>query len=462
MKKSILSLLFLVATITTQVKAVFIRGAIYEKNGQFIVLLGDYHLRHEAEKKQRLELMGRLKAFDRQSTLTLVEDVENEEIYKDHSRYLAVRRYVRRYLRPYHCFTRSPLLFLHSDLKKENLNVVSVECRYMALSFNDLLNSLRSEIFVDRVKREIRGIQGYSKIRRDIRKIQKLSVSTDTDFERIDIDRELIEGELIRGEEEIKGSCLLERYPLTTADVVNEIRQNIQLMQKFCEEIFHFEIEHKYTILDYYRHILEKYLNLVEEFIKKRCSNSPKIRMTLEDKEVPLWVRVSQINEIIKRSDGALQIVDLNIIHNILTNNDKKIIVVCAGKLHTSAVENFVGKIGYNLVKELGEAKDTRHPILSPINVAELFESLGQVIPQSNMQVVPYRKHLLEMFFEQKIENMMRNSTEQAARPLDGTAHIIKNQIRHNYSLMFPQEVAVFVNRRTQRQPLAIEWTEAQ
>ena len=51
-KKLIFSTLLLLISLTTQVQSYFVRGAIYEKDGQFIVLFGDYHIKHNSTNEQ--------------------------------------------------------------------------------------------------------------------------------------------------------------------------------------------------------------------------------------------------------------------------------------------------------------------------------------------------------------------------------------------------------------------------
>jgi len=252
---------------------------------------------------------------------------------------------------------------------------------------------------------------------------------------------------------ELQATNLQLKSGLKIEHIINEVENNIRFVSLFNKKIRCSDIEYKDVILKYYKEKISKIINSSITFIRN-------LKYSIND----------LILDFIKDSPYHW-VLDLNIIQNILQNDNKKIIVVCAGLLHTIEAENFIEKIGYKLIKEAGLNKKTdirkfAMEIMSPniykiikssgykmsevspniledmpkpVSILELFENIKKHIPcQQVKKISPYKYGRFTIpanpIFEQRYNLFSRAKIE---RPLNQTSKIVKKQIRYNYSLMF-------------------------
>ena len=141
---------------------------------------------------------------------------------------------------------------------------------------------------------------------------------------------------------------------------------------------------------------------------------------------------------------------------------------------HTENLENFIKKVGYQLIFENGFSEYKEIPYLKiimgiyrsrphtyqmshmgpqlqashffplPMNVLELFEELKKHVRcKRHQQITPFKYGKFTIAptlagFADRCD-LFWNSSE-IDRPIQGTSRIIKDQIKHNYHVMFPEK----------------------
>lgn len=143
MKKSIFSILILVAAFTTQIKPHFIQGSIYQKDGQFIVLLGDYHYGKEIQ--QNKDLVNQLKSYKPKETITLIENSRNKELKKTNKKYALVRQNIDPKIARTELEPKTPLVIIGDDLAKEGLSGINVDPRPITIALIEEVGLLATQ-----------------------------------------------------------------------------------------------------------------------------------------------------------------------------------------------------------------------------------------------------------------------------------------------------------------------------
>ena len=299
MQKKLLYIFTLLAAITNQIQPYFVRGSIYEKGEQLVILLGDIHLTNKditANETQRKEFINCIQ--QNKDALALVEDAfcvnnyskENLDIIK------RTKEALKKRINNASISILSPLFCLHSDCESQGINSINVECRYTEAAFLFDIN-------------------------------------------------------------------------ISTEDILNEFENNIAHVEKCITEVEKSNIENKEIILDFYKEEKKKIVDSTKEYIEilKGYANSKETydvseidfsKYTVQDillsKNPIIKERVKIGQYIGKNILKIVSFIDINIVHNIVTSKDKKIITVCSGVIHTSQVENLLCNIGYKLTNEIG------------------------------------------------------------------------------------------------------------
>lgn len=334
MKKSLIFILCLLTTATTQIKSAIIRGAVYEnkKTGQSILLLGDIHNLEDQNNTQRNNLINQLCKLDKKLNITIVEDTQNKNVNKNNFIYLKAMAFLK-------IFDNKANLLndLESDLTKKSLNVKNIESRY--------------------INGAICGAPQFIQAYNNLDKNQKNLYLKEFDF--------------------------FTSLPIKlNQDLLLEIQNNINSLKTQIKELPKlktiYQKENYEKIINYFDNTLSEVLEKnYKDHVEKVNTLNPKF--LLEEKHGEPLRKISQmINPII----------DAKIIYNILRNIDKKNIFVCAGIYHTVNVEKFIDKIDYKLKKVIGlnsfdinsnNNEDLIQKIIKlnprPININELFEN---------------------------------------------------------------------------------------
>jgi len=331
-------------------------GDIYQKNDHVVVLLGDSHTNNKISEQQVNDIIKNLKKYKRTDSFTIVEsaanpdlqNMANKKIYSYKEKYKkAMKKSADFYFSANNLFGIGPLYFLHTELKKNGFNFIDAECRYF---FQTVLNSA-------------------------------------------------------------------EKTALTTNDVIYEFHQSIEQIKAYAKEIESSDIEYKTHIANFYIKkvdqvlsktkgcigFLAQYKNKTYDFCIDINDRSCLLRM-LANKEAREKMMISA-----KMTDHFSQffpLLDINIIHQILTNQGKvfkrkssfakasedakpfiseseiqsiqakrKLIVVCAGFMHTTEIAQFLGKIGYKKIKHFGKTLPEMEKMASVKNTA--FDPIG-------------------------------------------------------------------------------------
>ena len=164
-KLSLYILLALTVSMVSQIRAYFIRGSIYKKGSQYIVLLGDWHWVNFLS--QKYELIESLKLFNQKQMVTLLEDPDDDDLLKHNKAYISSKQIISSKVDAQNC---GPVPTLCSDLKKENVNAIGIENRKIILAFyNELCTTeqleyirlesgqLKSGLTIDHMHNEMRN-----------------------------------------------------------------------------------------------------------------------------------------------------------------------------------------------------------------------------------------------------------------------------------------------------------------
>jgi hypothetical protein len=334
MKKIIISTLILLSSITTQVKSVFIRGAIYKNNetGQIIVLLGDLHFKPTNKtKEQREQLISGLKKLDQKTCITLVEDVNSDRVNTENTKYQSTIKFIREdeFKRGVDINNHSPLVMLHQNLIDSKVNAENVECRYMDLHSFDKYNPLISS-------------------------------------------------------------------NITMKDVLNEIKQNIQNVKNQSQEILKYKNNYSekdfYYMWTYFEEIhqvtsihLKEYINFLENITQL----VPEIKDQKDMRQEHI-VAIEMFRQFRDRNRMSnTNFINTNILNSMIRNYDKKIIVICSGLIHAQVIECLIQDVGYKQIGQIGideiaptDYKKSGEVVANPpapINVTELFDKLSKI-----------------------------------------------------------------------------------
>jgi len=337
MKSIFIQISLLLFSITTQINSYFIRGSIYEKDGQFIVVLGDMHfLCKEDVKKQRTDLINSLKNYSKESTLMLVEDqqdfVPKNDILKD-------------------C---SPMSYL-TNLKQEGFNVINADkdCRKMLsaylLKYSKLLIELFSKEIIEKQKEIVKRID------------QKKGKILKKQFDDV-----------------------IEKSNVTFEDVLKEFNKNIKMTEQYEKEIRESDAikgEIAIDLLGFYsktkEEIIEKTKDDIDALISQEKQDPPS-HMTKEEYD-KIWAPTNFLY-FKNFMEKTFPFLDINIIHTIIKNRDKKGIFICVGAAHTFNIEKFLTD-HYKLIEEVGINGLMDLTLdLKPINVGGLLSHLPDKI----------------------------------------------------------------------------------
>lgn len=140
---------------------------------------------------------------------------------------------------------------------------------------------------------------------------------------------------------------------LSGKDILNEFYGEIKKIEKkYKKDISELKLEFEKIILDFYTNEISKTLQKNHATIE-----------TLKN-GIPFEERQKLMSQII---DISTPLIDINILHQIIKNKGKKIIVICSGLVHNKNVENILEQIGYKKIK--GDES-------TEINIADLFKHI--------------------------------------------------------------------------------------
>jgi len=359
-KKKMLLLLVLLTTITTRVQSYFIRGSIYQKNGNFIVLLGDAHAYYKEEDiggKQRTGLINSLKLYPEESTLTLAENHNRINVSMMES--LQAKKLF-------------PLFFLVSDLKKEDLNAIDAECRSATTAYE-----MKTQLFAGvcfSVEQKLKTVEQYKEaIKRLVSNDSSLAFFGEVSLE--DVLKEFDENieQIKRYEKEIKEagldkeSFILDFYAKKREGIIDSTKADIELLKKYSQ----------ITAEEYFDDYLSNHLEEKKLYESHSLSEEQREKLAIYE----FLKEQHQVMSRLDSNDAISILLEINIIHNIVKNNkSKKVIVACAGLAHTVEIEKFLIDLGYQLVEDCGvemfdKIEDIKiSEIPGPISISELIK----------------------------------------------------------------------------------------
>jgi len=325
MKKSILSILMLTITCTTQIKSRFIRGSVYgpthnknEQNEPLIAFLGDIH--DEDIPKQREELISILKSFKPEEILVLVENSRSETLKQTNPTYCLARKNIDTRL---DAKKRTSLVHLLKNSKDIGIKAINVDYRFVQIT---LLEEIKLLTDVEKLK------EGRFR--------QKFSNYEPT---------------------------------LSINDAIDEIKNNEQEIQQFIQDSS-----------SPISNIISDIFTRIAPWNKKRYISLQNHTRTLKEiRQMGFWDMIYERAVLFsKLFHGALNVpghLEIKTLYHIAKNTNKKIIIIGTGLLHMLELEKLITneKIGYKLIKEIGPNKNDLEPLFAPVKA-----TMGKDFPE--------------------------------------------------------------------------------
>jgi len=308
----------------------FATGDIYKKDNHIILLLGDLHISRNNNQAKTINIIQRqlndlsqnIKKYQKEDTLIIIENPRDPHVGNNNEKIKNILDNM-----PEEEKAAEPEIILFEiapKLEKENREVKNVEYRYMELLF------------------------------------------------------------------------AIDKGNIAIKDIIDEMNTQINTIKEYEKEILASNFEHKQHVADFYNeqitsHKIKDHL----AFLKQYESKTYPFSLTDIVNENPLFPYSiknpdhMEKMQIIARGVNTLlnpnySLLDATIVHTIIKNREKKIMIICTGALHTHNVSKVLENIGYTKLIEhknpaiLEQIFDHPEQIVNP---AQLIAELSKIDP---------------------------------------------------------------------------------